>query len=71
MPFTSNKYDYLTILARLRFWVVDEAYHMISQGNFPQLWRIFDVINRSTCPLRTLTTQGMTKTAVTGTTTNG
>eukprot|EP00957_Ditylum_brightwellii_P175266 13343033-Ditylum_brightwellii.AAC.1 len=47
---SSNEHAHLQDLARLRFLVIDEADRMISQGNFPQLKRIFGSINRANPP---------------------
>jgi len=41
-----KEHEHLNNLTKLRFLVVDEADRMISQGNFPQLTKIFDEIQK-------------------------
>ena len=41
-----KEHNHLNDLTKLRFLVVDEADRMISQGNFPQLNKIFEQIQK-------------------------
>ena len=42
-----NEHSHLNDLSKLRFLVVDEADRMISQGNFPELNKIFEAIRKN------------------------
>jgi ATP-dependent RNA helicase DDX24/MAK5 len=44
---SSGEHSHLANLKQLRFLVIDEADRMVSQGNFPQLERIFDKIQQA------------------------
>jgi len=44
---SSGEHSHLVDLKQLRFLVIDEADRMVSQGNFPQLERIFDKIQQA------------------------
>lgn len=47
---SSNDHSHLQDLTNLRYLILDEADRMIRQGSFPQLTKIFDMINNANLP---------------------